>query len=289
MTPPAPELRSGMVDLGEVALHVVEAGPADGPAVVLLHGFPEFWRGWRRQIPALAAAGYRLVVPDQRGYNLSDKPRRIAAYALDTLVDDVERLLDRLDIGRAAVVGHDWGGVVAWWLAARRPSRLSRLAVLNAPHPAVAWRFVLHDPVQRRKSWYIYFFQLPWLPEIWYGRDDFRLAERSLRATARPGTFDDDDLAAYREAWSRPGALTAAIHWYRAALWHRPRRLDRRITVPTLLLWGRRDRFLDPRLAEANCEFCDDVRLEMLDRAGHWLQHEEPETVDRLLLEHLAG
>ncbi len=289
MTTSFAELRSGRVDLGEVSLHVVEAGPADGPAVVLLHGFPEFWRGWRRQIPALTATGFRVVVPDQRGYNLSDKPRRVAAYALDTLVDDVERLLDRLDIRRAALVGHDWGGVVAWWLAASRPSRLSRLAVLNAPHPAVARRFMVGDPIQRRKSWYIYFFQLPWLPEIWYGRNDFRLAECSLRATSRPGTFDDDDLAAYRQAWSRPGALTAAIHWYRAALWYRPRRLDRRIGVPTLHLWGRRDRFLDRRLAEANCELCDDVRLEMLDGAGHWLQHEEPEAVDRLLLEHLAG
>jgi len=149
-----------------ICLHVANAGPTDGPLVVLLHGFPEFWYGWRHQIAILAEAGLRVVAPDQRGYNLSDKPAGIAAYRLDTLAEDIVGLAAALGGERFAVVGHDWGGVVAWHLAARFPERVTRAAILNAPHPATLRSYARRRPGQLLKSWYVGFFQLPRLPEL---------------------------------------------------------------------------------------------------------------------------
>lgn len=148
-----------------VNLHVAQAGPADGPLVILLHGFPEYWASWRQQIPILASAGYRVWVPDQRGYNLSDKPAEITAYNLDQLALDVVGLIDAADAEKAFVVGHDWGAAVAWWLGIKHADRLEKLAILNLPHPAVLRRRFRTHFSQLRKSWYMFFFQLPWLPE----------------------------------------------------------------------------------------------------------------------------
>lgn len=282
------ELRFRYVETNGVRLHLAECGSPTAPPIVLLHGFPEFWRGWRSQLPALAAAGRRVLAPDQRGYNLSDKPRRVAAYGLDTLAADVVGLLDAEGITSAPVVGHDWGGLVAWWLAATHPDRVSALVVLNAPHPLVMRRFLYRDAAQRRKSWYIFFFQLPWVPERWYGANDFRIGVRSLAGTSRPGVFDRSELEAYKQAWRQPGALRAMLHWYRAALRRPPRRRAQTIDAPTLLLWGERDRFLDRRLAEPSLERCSSGRLLTFPEATHWLQHEEAEGVNRAILDHLG-
>jgi pimeloyl-ACP methyl ester carboxylesterase len=206
-----------MVEAAGVRLHVVEAGPASGSPVVFLHGFPEFHYGWRHQIDALAAAGCRVLAPDQRGYNLSDKPRGLAAYSLDALAADVVAALDALGCAKTFVVGHDWGGVVAWWLALTRPDRVAGLVAINAPHPVVMRRALRRDRAQRRRSRYILFFQLPWLPEWRLRRNDFAGLARALTATSRRGTFSPEDLARYREAWRQPGALTAMLNWYRAA------------------------------------------------------------------------
>ena len=148
-----------------ITLHAVTAGPEDGPLVLLLHGFPEFWYGWRRQIPALAAAGFRVLAPDQRGYNLSDKPRELSAYRLDALAADALGLIDAAGRERAFVVGHDWGAMVAWWLALVAPQRVERLAILNVPHPYVFRRHLMNDAEQQKRSIYAGFFQLPWLPQ----------------------------------------------------------------------------------------------------------------------------
>ncbi|MGI8748579.1 MAG: alpha/beta fold hydrolase, partial [Deinococcus sp.] len=161
-----PGLRSTLLALDGVTLHLVEAGPADGPPVVLLHGFPEFWYGWRRQIGALAEAGYRVMVPDMRGYNLSDKPCGVAAYGMEALTGDLLALLDARGYERASVVGHDWGAAVAWSFALRHPERVARLVILNVPHPAVFARTLRRSRAQRARSWYMFFFQLPLLPEL---------------------------------------------------------------------------------------------------------------------------
>jgi epoxide hydrolase 4 len=269
-----------------VRLHAVEAGPEDGPLLILLHGFPEFWYGWRRQIGPLAAAGFRVLVPDQRGYNTSDKPRSVAAYGLDQLALDVVGLIDATGVEKACVVGHDWGGVVGWWLGIRYPQRIERLALLNIPHPLVMQRTLLRSAVQRKKSHYIFAFQLPWLPERAFARDDFAYAEKTLRVSSRPGAFNDEDIARYKEAWSQPGAVRSMIHWYRAALRARPRMpKNPRVPVPTLLIWGTQDRFLGEEMAAPSLALCDQGRLERIPEATHWVQHEEAERVNGLLID----
>src|SRR5579872_6661067 len=182
------ELRHRIVATNGVRLHAVEAGPPEGRLLILLHGFPELWYGWHRHIEAFAAAGYRVLVPDQRGYNLSEKPRGVASYRLDRLAADVVGLIDDAGRERACLAGHDWGGAVAWWVGVNFPRRLDRLALLNVPHPYVMRRHLLHDRAQRRRSWYIFFFQLPWLPELYLRRNNWTEAARALTVTSRPGT-----------------------------------------------------------------------------------------------------
>lgn len=282
------DLEHHQVPTNGITLHVVQCGPAAGPLVVLLHGFPEFWYGWRHQIAALAAAGYRVWVPDQRGYNLSDKPPRVADYQLDKLGADVLGLLDAAGASQAVVIGHDWGAAVTWWLAAHHPERLRGVAILNVPHPAALGQALRRTPRQLLKSWYIFFFQLPWLPERLFRRRNFRFGRGALRGTSRPGTFTSDDLRRYTEAWAHPGALTGMINWYRAAF---RRKLSLgtigRIQIPVRILWGRQDAFLEPRLAQLSLDFCDQSELTYFDHATHWLHQEEPEQVNRLLLEFL--
>ncbi len=274
------------IDFGGLRLHVAEAGPRTGPLVVLLHGFPEFWYGWRHQIGPLAAAGFRVLAPDQRGYNLSDKPRPVRDYGLDRLTDDAVGLIDAMGRDTACLAGHDWGALVAWWTAVRFPERLERLAILNVPHPLVMRRHLRTDPEQRRRSSYVFHFQVPWLPERKFRQDNFARGVRAVQGTARPGTFSDTDMAAYREAWSRPGAVRSMIHWYRAALRHPPARVaNPRVTVPTLILWGARDPFLGRQMVEPSLAMCDDGRLVWYEEATHWLQHEEPEAVSRQLVD----
>jgi pimeloyl-ACP methyl ester carboxylesterase len=265
----------------------VSAGPADGPLVILLHGFPEFSYGWRRQIPVLAEAGLRVAAPDQRGYSRSAKPAGIAAYMLDSLADDVLGLADALGRERFAVVGHDWGGVVAWHLAARNPERVTRAAILNAPHPATLRRYARAHPTQALKSWYVAFFQLPSLPERALGASGFWVLRRVLRRSSRPGTFTGDDFRHYRDAWAQPGALTAMLNWYRALRLRPAAPAPARIRVPVRVIWGDRDAFLDRGLAEAGAALCDNAEIIHLPDATHWLQHEEPGKVNRLLVEFL--
>lgn len=265
-------------------LHVVQAGPDDGPLLLFLHGFPEFWRGWRYQIPFFAEAGYRVWAPDQRGYNLSDKPRGVGAYRVEALARDVTGLIDAAGREQAYVVGHDWGAMVGWQLGMAHAERLRKLAILNVPHPAVFSRYLRRDPQQLRRSWYTIFFQAPWLPESLLRLADGALLARSLRMSSRRGTFSDADLAQYRRAWRRPGALTAMLNWYRAAVQtKRETPQNMRVSVPTLLLWGVRDAFLSVEMAAPSARLCDDGRYTLLQEATHWLQHEMPDRVNELL------
>ena len=172
-----------------IKLHVVQDGPRTGRLVILLHGFPAFWYGWRRQIPFLAAAGYRVWAPDQRGYNLSAKPTGIAAYSLDQLAADVIGLVDAAGQATALLVGHDWGAAVAWWIASKYPARLARMVIINVPHGAVLMRHLRRNPAQIRKSWYMFFFQLPLLPEILIPSRNWHMLAQALKNSSRPGTF----------------------------------------------------------------------------------------------------
>ena len=274
---------------GEVTLNAVAAGPRDGPVVLLLHGFPEFWYGWHKQIDPLAAAGFRVIVPDQRGYNKSSKPSGVRSYALTELVSDVIAIADQLGQERIFLAGHDWGAAVAWSVALLHPNRVAKLAILNVPHPSVMRRYLMKNWSQRRKSWYMFFFQLPYLPEAFLSASNFRRGTASLAGTSRPGTFSEADLAQYRAAWSQPGALTAMIHWYRAAFRYRAKFSDRTVRVPTRILWGLRDRFLMAEMAQDSLRYCPQAELITFPEASHWLQHEEPARVSQILVDFFSA
>ena len=284
------ELRHGYAELGDVRLHYVEAG--EGPLVVLLHGFPELWYSWRHQIPALAAAGLRVVAPDMRGYNLSSKPAGVAAYSIGRLAGDVRDLIHERGETRAGLVGHDWGGAVAWATAAIHPDAIERLAVLNLPHPR---RMIegLRTTRQLRRSWYMFAFQLPWLPERMARSGRWRWLRAGFEHDARPGAFTVSDIERYTQAWSQPGAMTAMINYYRAAFRHPSLRMRGRagaIEAPTLVIWGERDRYLGAELAEPHREDVPGLqRVVRLPHASHWVAQDDPERVSALLAEFFTG
>lgn len=275
-----------------VHLHAEVAGPEDGPLVILLHGFPEFWAGWIHQIGALARSGFCVVAPDQRGYNLSDKPARVDEYRIDLLAQDVTGIIDYFQRDKAAIIGHDWGAGVAWYTAMYYPERVERLGILNVPHFA-AMNQALQKPDLRqlRKSWYMFFFQIPWLP--------VRLLRTGLPATflhsARTGAFTPEILGRFKEAWSQPGALTGGMNWYRAMFRQAAsmgreaftRKFQVRVTVPTLILWGDRDAYLEPYLADRSLDWVENGKLVHFPEATHWIQHEEPERVNNRLIDFL--
>ncbi len=273
-----------------VRLHAVQAGPESGFPVILLHGFPEFWYGWRHQIDALSEAGYRVLALDQRGYNRSDKPQGIAAYRPALLVADLVAVMDGMGLRKAAVVGHDWGASVAWWAAYAHPDRLERMVIMNVPHPRVfadalrtSWRQLL-------RSWYIAAIQLPRLPELLLRLFGYALLKAALRRSSGRNTFTRQDLRAYQQAWAQPGALTGMLNWYRAVARYQPRISTRGLVqVPTLMIWGARDIALGREMAPASIERCKRGKLVMVEQASHWVQHEAAGQVNKLMLDFLSG
>jgi len=267
---------------------VIKSGPEDGPVALLLHGFPEFWYGWRHQIPALVRAGFHVWVPDQRGYNLSDKPKGIASYGIDHLADDILGLVNATGREKVHLVGHDWGAVVAWWFARLFPKRLESLAILNGPHNSVMAKYLRENHEQLRRSWYMLLFQLPIIPEMAMRCGNWQTGLRALRSSGGPDTFDAADLEMYRRAWSRPSAMTSMINWYRALRIRPSRRASRRVRVPTLLIWGEGDIALSRELAQLSIDYCENGRLVYMARATHWVQHDEYEKVNQLLVDFLT-
>ena len=274
-----------------IQLNVGMAGPEDGPLVILLHGFPEFSYGWRHQIDELAQAGYRVWAPDQRGYNLSDKPRRIKDYRIDKLTADAVGLIDAAGCESAYVVGHDWGAAVAWYMAEKYPNRVKKMVVMNVPNGRVMAHHLRTNPAQRKKSWYMFFFQIPWLPEFLLSRNNWAYAVKMLQSTAHEGAFTEEDLDQYREAWSQPRAFRSMINWYRAFLQKTPTSASSstaaKITVPTLLIWGAQDTALGREMAQPSIDLCEDGELIFIEEATHWVQHDAPERVNQLLKEFL--
>ena len=276
-------------DLSDVRLHYVEMG--EGPLVVLLHGFPEFWYAWRHQIPALADAGYRVVAPDTRGYNLSSKPGGVRPYAVDRLAADVAGLVRWCGEERAGVVGHDWGGAAAWEVAMRHPEVVERLAILNVPHPRRLLES-MRNPLQLLRFSYIFFFQLPALPEAALAAGNHAVLRRVLTTDPRrPGAYSPADIERYVEAWSQPGALAAALNYYRASVRRNPRAAAAEMKVidaPTLVIWGERDVVLGGNLAQPDPSWVPDARVERLPEASHWVPADEPDRVSELLIDFMA-
>jgi epoxide hydrolase 4 len=284
-------MRDGYADLGEVRLHYVEAG--EGPLVVLLHGFPDFWYSWRFQIPALAGAGFRVVAPDMRGYNLSSRPPEISSYAPAKLAADIRDLIaERSDGGesRAFLAGHDWGAAVAWLTAIRHPESVQRLAILNVPHPRRMIEGLRRPGRQLLRSWYMFFFQLPSVPERLLAADNFRAFRQLFAHDARARAFTPADIDRYVEAWSQPGALTAMLNYYRAAFRRPPAPPTGGslppVQAPTVVIWGERDRHLGAELAEPDRHDVPNLeRVVRLPDASHWVQHDEPDRVSELLID----
>jgi len=281
-------LRHEYAIVNGIKMHYVEQG--SGPLVVLLHGFPEFWYSWRKQIPALAEH-FCMVAPDQRGYNLTGKPAGVGAYKMENLTADVAALIRHLGKREAVIAGHDWGGGVAWSFAMAYPEMTRRLVVLNCPHPAAMARELRH-PRQLLRSWYIFFFQLPFWPEFFIRQGHYAAIERAFRGMAvAKETFSDDDIRAYKEAMAQPGALTAAINWYRAAFRAGPGAIARPpvIRTPTLLIWGENDTALGKELTYGLDAWVPDLTIKYLPNTSHWVQQERPDQVNRYMLEFLQG
>jgi pimeloyl-ACP methyl ester carboxylesterase len=266
-----------LVAVDDLRLHIIEKGPADGRAVIMLHGFPEFWWGWRKQIDALASRGFRVIAPDMRGYGGSDAPPGVEAYRRSKLVADIIGLADALGLERFDLVGHDWGGLVAWPLAAKHSQRVRRLVILSAPHADTLTSELLRHPAQLVRSSYVAFFQLPWVSEAVLRFNRFAALRHAMTDSARSGTFPAADLDRYVEAWSGHGRLTAMLNYYRALRLNEPP--IGRVSTPTLILWGGLDTALGAHLAEAAKRMCDNADLNIRSDVSHWLHLEEPEWV----------
>jgi pimeloyl-ACP methyl ester carboxylesterase len=276
---------SRFLTVGDLQLHAVLAGPEDGPLALLLHGFPECWYSWRYQIPALTRAGYRVVAPDQRGYNLSDRPPGVRSYQIDTLTADLLALIHALGRERATLVAHDWGGAAAWRFAMDYPQAVDRLVVMNAPHPVAFAKALKSDRSQQLKSWYMFAFQVPWLPETLLSLSPPATAWLFFRGTAvRRKAFSAADLEVMAVALAQPGAMRAMIHWYRAAFRYRPTRPVQAIEAPTLLLWAEDDVALGKPLTYGLERWVPNLKVHYIPRCGHWVQNEAPAEVNERLL-----
>ena len=274
------DVESTYREVNDVRLHVVSAGDPDAPLVVLLHGHPDFWYGWRDQIRSLVEADLRVVVPDQRGCNLSEAPDGVDAYRQAELVADVRELIHSEGRESAHVVGHDFGGFVAWNLALRHPSMVDRLGIFNVPHPTVYRDTLRSSPQQIARSWYVWFYQVPKLPEWLLTRNDMANMVDSLEITSSPGTFDEETITCYKAAWHHTG-ITPRINWYRGF-----RRSDSpprdTVTQPTLICWGEDDIALVPSMAEKSVDYCEDGQLQSFPDTSHWVHHERDEATEAL-------
>jgi epoxide hydrolase 4 len=285
-----PEWEHVYVEVNGIRLHCVTQG--EGDLVVLLHGFPEFWYSWRFQIPALAGR-FKVVAPDMRGYADSDKPTGVESYGIGKLITDVKCLIEKFGATKAHVIGHDWGGVVAWVFAIAFPQLVDKLVVMNAPHPGIFAENLRCNPGQFRKSWYIFFFQLPHIPEAFLRAGDYYMIKRILRGwTINKGAFNDDDLARFVEAAAKPGALTGGINYYRAMMRNaNPFKMPTDfalIASPTMLIWAENDRALGKELTYGLDRYCAvEPVIRYIPSCSHWVQQEQPLLVNRYLEEFL--
>jgi pimeloyl-ACP methyl ester carboxylesterase len=264
----------------DLVFDVDDSGPPDGEAVVLLHGYPENRTSWNAVTPHLVEQGFRVLAPDQRGYSPRARPKGRRAYAMQHLAGDIVALLDAADVEKAHVVGHDWGGGVAWALAAWHPHRLHTVTSLTTPHPRAMRKAMLAGP-QLLKSWYMLLFQLPVLPELSYSD---RMQKR-FRAALRSTGLNDDAIDRYIPPLREPGAATAALNWYRGVPFSSS--LPETVSVPALYVYATRDAFLGRKAADLTGDYVEaPYRYEVLEGASHWLPEERPDTVARLVTEH---
>jgi len=276
------KIESRMVSVGQISLHVVLAGPTDGEPVILLHGYPEFWYAWRGPMAVLAKAGFRVIVPDQRGYNLSDKPSDVNAYRLDKLAGDVVGLADALGYKKVNLAGHDFGGLVSWWTVLLHPDRISKFAIVNKPHPYASKGYQADED---SISWYRTFLQIPGLPGYVGRLGNWGLLVKNLRGTSLPETFPEADMDQYRAAWDNDGAIHSMGAWYRANADFDMEVGDARISVPTLALLAPDDAFSAIDLARRSALFLEEGEVKELETGTHWIIQEKPKLIGNILKE----
>jgi len=287
------EFRHEFVRANGLQFHVASCGGGEDLALCL-HGFPECWYSWRHQLPLLARLGYRAWAPDLRGYGETDRPPHLEDYAIEHLVDDVAGLIDASGCRSTLLIAHDWGAVIAWVFAMRRARPLNRLVIMNVPHPALFQR-AMGTWRQLKRSWYIFFFQIPRLPERFLAANDYRAIDRAFRGMAiDKSRFPEEVLAVYRENAARPGALTAMVNYYRAVLRGggstRQRKLGYPvIDTPTLMIWGEHDAALGKETTYGTDRYVTNLTLRYLPNVSHWVQQEAPETVNAMLEAWLTG
>lgn len=271
-------------------MHVVEKGSKGQPVLLFLHGFPEFWYGWRHQIDYFTAKGYRVLLPDQRGYNLSSKPTESKAYQVKELASDIAQLIQAAGERQVYLVGHDWGAAVAWAMAYLYPQLIARLIIMNVPHPKVFFQTLRSDPGQMLRSWYIGFFQIPFIPEKLISLENFKMLQNSMLKSSYSGTFSTANLSQYVQAWQQQNAIPSMINWYRAAVRYRNPAVmgNHKIDVPTLILWGEKDTFLKKEMARKSLSYCQKGKLYLIPDATHWVHHEKSQLVNELIEEFIS-
>lgn len=279
-------METRFVKTNGIQLQVKIAGPENGKPVFLLHGFPDFWFGWEAQIDALVASGFRVIAPDQRGYNHSDKPLGRKDYRQRVLAADIVGLMDALGYDKVNLAGHDFGGAVAWSIATLYPKRIEKLVIISAPHLIASLKYNKINKTQKYKSWYIAFFQLPRLPERYLKAFNYRVLLKNMPASLSP-----EMIKRYRSGWSQPNAIRTMLNWYRGML--DGMRVNEihygLIDVPTHIIWGRKDKYLEAGLAELSLKQCTKGRLTIFEETSHWVMHERSKEVNALLMRHFSA
>lgn len=274
------------IKTNNIELHVAFCGPENGEPVFLLHGFPDFWFCWEEQMYALAQEGFRVIAPDQRGFNLSDKPSGIEAYAQKPLVEDIIGLADALGYQQFNLAGHDFGGLVSWGLATLHPKRISKMVILSAPHLLASIEYNKTHFSQKLKSWYVAFFQLPFLPEQFIKAFDYKLLAQNMSKE-----LSAEALNRYKEAWAQPDGLTSMLNWYRGLM----KSINNRdieyglVDIPTHIIWGDEDKYLEVGLGNLSLEQCSNGKLTIFEGTSHWVMTEKSQEVSELLLKHFKA
>jgi pimeloyl-ACP methyl ester carboxylesterase len=283
-------------DVNNISLHYVMAGK--GKLIMFLHGFPEFWYEWKNQLIEFGR-DYRAVAPDMRGYNLSSKPVDVEQYRMKYLVEDIRALAEHLGYERFILVGHDWGGGVAWPFAMRHPEYVEKLIIINAPHPVTFMRELRHNPAQQKASQYILVHRTTEAEDILAKNNYAILVDNILRDGIRQGYFTEEDRTAYIEAWSQPGALTGGLNYYRAT--HLGSFTGERddslsadpslftVKVPTLVIWGEKDRYLLTGNLEGLEKYVPDLIIKRIPDGSHWVIHEKPGLVNSYIRGFIEG
>ena len=274
------------ITINGVKLHYVTQG--EGDLMLMLHGFPEFWYSWRHQIPEFAK-NYKVVALDLRGYNDSDKPADKSAYVMDEFIRDVEGVIKGLGYDKCILVGHDWGGAIAWNFAYAHPEMVERLIILNLPHPA---KFAegIRNPQQLLRSSYMFFFQIPWLPEFLIQSSDYQPIETAIKGMAvNKSAITKEDLEAYKDAAAKRGAMTATLNYYRNIFQQRMTSQDWSVLeVPTLMIWGEKDTALGKELTYGTEAYVRNFQIKYIPDCSHWVQQEQPQLVNQYMREFLG-